>query len=365
MRITFISPALNMGGGTRVIGIHAEELQRRGHQVVIVSSSLPPIPIRRKIKSLLRGRGWPKAPVPSASHIDDTDLVSHVLTTPYVTTDDVPDADVVIATWWQTAEWVDTFPPNKGVKVFYIQGHEVFPGQPTDRVEATWHLPFHKLTISDWLVDLAINKYGDPVVTKVPNAVDLEQFRAPPRGKQQHPTVGFLYTTSLVKGIDVCLETIALLQQRISDLEVVCFGAHEPIDEYPLPSGAVFTHRPAQDAIRDLYASCDVWLCGSRSEGFHLVPTEAMACRCPVVSTKVGGPIDSIEEGVNGYLVDQEDVQALARRVEHVLSLSQAEWKTMSDAAWSTASSYTWQQAGDLFEKALERFIEQGPRSDR
>ena len=31
MRITFISPTVNMGGGTRVVVIYAERLMRMGH----------------------------------------------------------------------------------------------------------------------------------------------------------------------------------------------------------------------------------------------------------------------------------------------------------------------------------------------
>ena len=37
MKITFLSPPLNMGGGTRVIAIYAEYLAKNGHDVLVVS----------------------------------------------------------------------------------------------------------------------------------------------------------------------------------------------------------------------------------------------------------------------------------------------------------------------------------------
>src|SRR5438552_1934194 len=81
------------------------------------------------------------------------------------------------------------------------------------------------------------------------------------------------------------------VREQIPELRVISFGMRSPAESLPLPAGTDFVQRPAQDRIRELYAQCDVWLCGSRSEGFGLPVLEAMACRCPVVSTKVGGPI--------------------------------------------------------------------------
>jgi glycosyltransferase involved in cell wall biosynthesis len=78
-----------------------------------------------------------------------------------------------------------------------------------------------------------------------------------------------------------------------------------------------------------------------------------MACRCPVVSTRVGGPSDTVEEGVNGFLVDAEDSAGLARNLAAVLTLGESEWKRMSDAALATALRYTWDDATGLLESAL------------
>jgi len=93
-------------------------------------------------------------------------------------------------------------------------------------------------------------------------------------------------------------------------------------------------------------------------EGFHLPPSEAMACRCPVVSTEVGGPIDLIESGVNGYLAPIGNVQKLAEGLEKVLSLSELQWQEMSDAAYQTVVQYSWDDAADLFEAALYKAID-------
>jgi glycosyltransferase involved in cell wall biosynthesis len=173
-----------------------------------------------------------------------------------------------------------------------------------------------------------------------------------------------LYAPIGWKGCEVSLKAFSLAAQKIPNLRLVAFGSSAPTADLPLPEGTQYTQRPAQNTIKDIYASCDVWLCGSWSEGFHLPPLEAMACRCPVVSTQVGGPLDIVEEGVNGYLVPLGDSTALANQLVHVLNLPETEWRAMSDAAYATATQYTWDDAVELFEAALRTAIDSQQRGD-
>jgi D-inositol-3-phosphate glycosyltransferase len=67
--------------------------------------------------------------------------------------------------------------------------------------------------------------------------------------------------------------------------------------------------------VPDLYAAADVCVIPSRYESFGLVALEAMAAGVPVVATRVGGLAVSVEDGVNGILVEPDDVEALAERL--------------------------------------------------
>jgi len=365
MRITFVLPHAGLAGGIKVVAIYAERLQRRGHDVVVVSTPRRTPDFPGKLKSLLKGNGWPKPPDGTPSHFDGRD-VDHRIIDRYrpITDADLPDADVVVATWWETAEWVAALSPAKGAKAYFIQGYEVFPGQPKDRVEATYRLPFYKITISNWLAETMREAYGAEALSLIRNGVDLSLFSARERGRNEHPTVGMLYSSSYLKGCDVSLCALKLVQQEKPGIRLVSFGGGPGAPELIISEESEYHHQPPQDEIRDIYAKCDVWVCGSRTEGFHLPPLEAMACRCPVVSTKVGGPADIIEDGWNGYLVDVEDSDALADRLVRVLNLPEAEWREMSDAAYDTATRYTWDDATDLFEEALETAIVRSRRGE-
>ena len=361
MRVTFVLPDANLGGGTRVIAEYAKHLQRRGHSVFIVSTPPWNMKLRHKIKTVLRGQPWVKPRSRMPSHLDGLDLNHHVLKRRRPVADrDVPDADVVIATWWETAPGVARLSSRKGAKAYFIQQYEVNFGQPTDQVDATWRLPMQKIVCARWLADVARDRFDDPSAIVSPNGLDLDLFHAPKRGRQEQPTVGMLYHPVPNKGWDIGTSALKIVQRSFPNLKLLTFGTADPGSS--LPSFGEYTRHPSQIQIRDIYSRCDLWLCASRSEGYHLPPHEAMGCRCPVVSTSVGGSMELIEEGVNGYLVNVDDVDALADRAGRVLGLSEPEWLPMSDAAYATAGKSTWSDATDVFEQALFTTVERSSK---
>src|SRR3569623_678675 len=189
-------------------------------------------------------------------------------------------------------------------------------------------------------------------------------FFQPPRGMQSVPTVGFLAAHSPFKGMKTVLGAITRIRETIPNLRILAFGQDDVrADLAPFPNSE-FHLLPAQDKIRDIYAQCDVWMCGSQREGFHLPPLEAMACRCPVVPTRVGGPEDIIVPNKNGFLVELRDSEGLAAATTKLLTGGKENWQQFSDAALATANGYTWDDAAALFEKAAELAVERAARGE-
>ena len=229
MKVTFVIAQADLSGGVRVVSIYAERLRRRGHDVVIVARPSRAPTLREKARSALMGRALPSAARSGPTHLDDLDVPVHFIDSHRpVTAADVPDADVIVATWWETAEWVEAMPESKGAKAYFLQHYEVHAGQPVARVEKTWRSAMHKITISQWLVDLARDHFGDSTVSLVPNAVDLEQFNSPPRGKQTVPTVGVMYSVVPFKGCEVSLKAVDLASRVVPKLRLVAFGNRDP-----------------------------------------------------------------------------------------------------------------------------------------
>lgn len=356
MRITFIQPRLDLTGGARVIALYSQALAKMGHDVRVIAGRHEPDRLRTKIKKWLRGEYRSARSSESQPHHRAADVDVRILERfrPVVDSD-VPEGDVVIATWWETAEWVNRLEARKGAKVYFIQHHETFEYMPVDRVRATYRMPLHKIVIAGWLRDLMASEYRDPTVDLVPNSVDRSQFFAPPRGKQAKPTVGFLYSTAPFKGVEIAIRAIQSLRQRMPELRIVSFGSQQPSRELPLPPGTEFQCAPPQDVLRSIYSQCDVWITASRSEGFNLPALEAMACRTPIVATRTGWPAEAVETGANGVLVDIDDLAAVASGAEWILSRAAAEWQSLSDGAYATSQVGSWEESAAAFEAALRR----------
>jgi glycosyltransferase involved in cell wall biosynthesis len=364
MRVTFVIASADLTGGCRVISIHAENLRKRGHEVHVVIRPPRRVDFLDQVRALLRREPVPRTPKHWLTHYDP--LIGRPGVTIRavdrhrpITAADLPDADVIVATWWETAEWIADVPPSKGAKAYFIQHYEAHFGQDRSRVDATWRLPMHKITIAQWLVDLARDRFGQTGVWLVPNAVDTQQFHAAPRGKQPIPTVGLMYSDVPFKACHIGLKAVELAKQRVPSLRLVAFGDGPVKPHLPLPEGCDYTMLPAQDRIKEIYARCDAWLLASRSEGNALPLLEAMACRTPVIATPAGAAPELIAPG-GGVLVPIDDAEAMAREIERVVSLPPDAWRKMSDIAHATANGYSWEQATDLFEAALQAAVKTG-----
>ena len=68
------------------------------------------------------------------------------------------------------------------------------------------------------------------------------------------------------------------------------------------------------------YAKSAFLVMTSRAEGFGMVMVEAMSCGIPVISFDFScGPKDIIEDGVNGLLVENGNIQALAIKIGELI----------------------------------------------
>jgi len=357
VKISFVLPRVNLSGGMRVLAIYAEALHRRGHEVLVVSQPAGGAGWKQKLARLVR-EGSARAAARDRSHFDGL-TVPHVVLERQRPVDerDLPGADVVVATWWETAEWVAELPASKGAKVHFVQHHELLwyePGTSSyERAAAVYKLPFHHITISRWLQRLLRDDYGHADVAVVPNGVDVAQFYAPPRGKQPVPTVGMLYSPLPIKGCALGTRAVEIARQRLPELRFLAFGSVGPSRKIPLPTSTSYSLRPPQARIRGIYGSCDAWLFTSVREGFGLPILEAMACRTPVIATPAGIAPEVLENG-GGILVRPNDPEDMAHSILQFATMPEDEWKRLSDRALADAQTYSWERATNAFERSLE-----------
>lgn len=140
-------------------------------------------------------------------------------------------------------------------------------------------------------------------VVYTPNGVDVELFRPLSEpGATPSLRVGF----SGSKKHDWRKGVSELIQPAAAGLAGVELRLAMPGEGYV----------PLEEMPR-FYDEIDVYVCASSSEGFSLSVLEASACGRPVVSTRVGGSEELIEDGSNGFLVERS-IDAIRAKLEHL-----------------------------------------------
>jgi len=354
LKINWILPRPGLSGGVKSNRLIAEAMVRRGHTVNLVYANQDrPKPDFWRVRKLIRY--WLsryKSKDKQQHHLESSSANLMPVSKRVISADDVPDADVSIATWWETAYWVNSWPACKGIKAYFIRHHELHGGDP-EKVADTYRLPLKKLVIATWLKKLMAETYGDDDAALIPNGVDWSQFNFRVRDKQPIPTIGLLYGIVKWKGAMRAFEAIRQVQKRLPKLKVVCFGAHLPSLQENLPMNFEYYFRPDQEKIPELYRMTDCWLLPSTLEGFGMPGLEAAACGCPVVSTRCGGPEDYVSHGHNGYLVDVDDVEDMAERIYQVVTMDSERWRIMSRNSAEYVKRFDWDRSAEILEQVL------------
>lgn len=341
-----------MSGGARVIARYARMLQERGHAVTLTGLGAPALSITARLKQILGNSSPWREPV---SHYSLEGLTLNLVGgRNELCAADIPDADVVVSTFWRTAEWLARLPPEKGARVYFVQHHEAdFPHTDKARAAATYRADCRIIAVSGWIIDVLRKEYGRDDAFLVLNAVDPALF-APrsPRARGLRPTIGFMGSLNSTKRVDIAVRACEILRDRFPDLRVRVLAANAPDGAYVMHDWFEPTFNPPQDQLADLYAECDVWLFTSDIEGYGLPLLEAMACGTPLVARPAGAAPDLVD-GMNGALVDSDNPARIAEAAARILSLPAEEWKKMSDAALSTARKHDWNVSFARFEAAL------------
>jgi len=101
-----------------------------------------------------------------------------------------------------------------------------------------------------------------------------------------------------------------------------------------------------QDSLPYYYSAAEVLVMPSHYESFGMVALEAMACGTPVIASQVGGLPFLVQDGVTGYTIPDDNPQALAERLVHLIKDPVLRQK-MGDQAAAYAKEYAWNHITD------------------
>jgi glycosyltransferase involved in cell wall biosynthesis len=260
----------------------------------------------------------------------------------------LPDGDVVVATAWETAEWVSHYPRSKGRGFYFIQHLETWNG-PEDRVYATWRAPLQKIVPSKWLAEIA-QGLGETAIY-IPYGLDIDTFRKVVPSDQRHPSqLMMLYHDAEWKGCEDGLEALSLVREKAPDARAILFGV--PARPKTLPDWIEYHRSPSPELLRELYNRTAIFVAPSRTEGWGLTGCEALLCGAALVATDIDGHREFAFHGKTALTSPARCPKALA---ENIVCLIQDSGQRIQLAknGFDFVRQLTWERASTRLEAAL------------
>jgi glycosyltransferase involved in cell wall biosynthesis len=352
LRITFVLPRTGEwpSGGLRIVYEHANYLSRRDHVVSVVHPgrlTKEPTrldPVKNAVRYALRkvdGRYTPNAWL-------NMDPRVRLLCVPSLAERFLPDGDVVIATAWETAEWVSRYSSAKGRGFYFIQHLETWNG-PQERVLATWKTPLQKIVPSRWLVDIA-RGMGESAVY-IPYGLDVDKFTITTPSAERRPTqLMMLYHNAEWKGCDDGLQALSLVRQEDPGMRVIFFGV--PPRAEKLPDWVEYHQSPSPELLRELYNRAAIFVAPSRTEGWGLTGCEALLCGAALAATDIDGHREFAFHGQTALTSPARAPGALAENILRLMNDSELRFRLASDG-FDFVRQLTWERASASLEAVL------------
>lgn len=170
-------------------------------------------------------------------------------------------------------------------------------------------------------------------VAVIHNGIDLEQYR--PTSEKSYliekgiagPYLLFVGRISRQKGILPLLEAMELLKEI--DLKLVLCASAPDTPELAAEVKAKVAANPrviwinemvSKEKVIQLYSHAEIFVCPSIYEPFGIINLEAMACKAPVIASRVGGIKEVIVDGETGILVSPDQPLELADKIRNLIS---------------------------------------------
>lgn len=165
------------------------------------------------------------------------------------------------------------------------------------------------------------------------SGVNLSQYQVYPYPKGETVNFSFIARVMKEKGIDQYLDAAREIRKRHPETQFHIYGfceqEYEDILKVLNNDGTVIYHGLVAD-MEPIYqmTSCTIHP-SYYPEGLSNVLLESAASGRPIITTSRSGCREVVIDGVNGYVIKQQDSQDLIQKIEKFLMLSIGERETM------------------------------------
>ncbi len=168
------------------------------------------------------------------------------------------------------------------------------------------------------------------------SGVNLEKFSLLPYPEKDTVEFAFISRIMREKGADQYLEAAEIIKEKYPDTVFHVCGSCEETYQQKLrkmqEKGTIIYHGRLKD-IRDIHKEIHCTIHPTYyPEGMSNVLLESCASGKTVITTNRSGCREIVDDGINGYIIEQKNTEDLVLKIEKFLSLSFEERKQMGIA---------------------------------
>jgi glycosyltransferase involved in cell wall biosynthesis len=199
-----------------------------------------------------------------------------------------------------------------------------------------FHKNSHRVLVTTKTIEADLQTHGFERMVVWTRGVDRSTLPSQERGNRTKPLLLNVGRVSAEKGLSSLVE----LDPEEYNLVIVGNGPYMSRAQELLPYAHFVGYKSGQELV-DWYAQADVFVFPSQADTFGLVIIESMAQGTPVAAFPVQGPVDVIDQGVNGYMSwDLEEA------IRQCLALDREQVKESSN-------KWTWAECWRIFKENL------------
>lgn len=213
-----------------------------------------------------------------------------------------------------------------------------------------------------------MQKIYDSQIEVIPNGIDTKRFNLNKYESREklglnhnQKIVLFVGRLERVKGVKYLIKAINNLSRE--DLKLIIVGdgreSHSLkllVKKMDLTEKIMFMGKIPNEKIPEYMVAADVFVLPSLSEGFPVVLLEAMAAGIPIISTKIRGLTEIVENNANGFLVNPKNPEEIADKINIILTNENLA-KKISKTNKQRSMFYDWKNIVGTLEKLYNSTI--------
>lgn len=228
------------------------------------------------------------------------------------------------------------------------------------------------LSISNFVSKEILKKVKPKILEMINLGVDFDKFSEIEKKEHVGKVILSVGIIKKRKGYHISIPAIAEVKKTIPNIKYKIAGPvanrgyfeslQKLVKDKHLESNVEFLGDISDNELLGQYSMADLFLLTSVNvnhnfEGFGLVFLEAAAAGLPVIGTKDNGIGDAIDDKKNGFLVEQNNIDATAESVVKILTDSQLHEKfSHNSKIW--AERHSWDGAIDEYKKIYEKVLQ-------